>query len=153
MNEEISFKREKKMYFRIEINSINGKSFSAIRSRERILAFPVFFKVSFSAKNPARFISFPLYICLLPPHFHPFASFFPSTTFSCRTVALNYPTIHHFPYTKCKTLTYGTPVTYWPSSIDRYKIRRSKEEILSIPDSIIVTRSVARKYGQYSVNK
>lgn len=144
---------KKKMYFRIEINSINGKSFSAIRSRERILAFPVFFKVSFSAKNPARFISFPLYICLLPPHFHPFASFFPSTTFSCRTVALNYPTIHHFPYTKCKTLTYGTSVTYWPSSIDRYKIRRSKEEILSIPDSIIVTRSVARKYGQYSVNK
>lgn len=134
---------KKKMYFRIEINSINGKSFSTIRSRERILAFPVFFKVSFSAKNPARFTSFPLYICLLPPHFHPFASFFPSTTFSCRTVALNYPTIHHFPYTKCKTLTYGTPVTYILAVIDR-SIKKSPIGRRNIVDTGLDNRYTKR---------
>lgn len=46
----------KKKHFRIKINSINGKCFFTIRSCEHI-GFSSFFEVSFSRKNPVRFIS------------------------------------------------------------------------------------------------
>lgn len=84
MNEEISFKREKKRknIFELKLTpSIVGNfSFSRYESREYI-GFSSFFKVSFSGEKSWPFY-FPLYICLLPPHFHPFASFFPSLQLS-----------------------------------------------------------------------
>lgn len=146
MNEEISFKREKKRknIFELKLTPSIVGNFSLTIRIARVYWLFQFFQGKFFRRKILAVLFPPLHLSLATP-LSPFRIFLPqSTTFSlCRTVALNYSTIHHFPYTKCKTLTYGTPVTYQPSSIDKkFDTRHRKKKYTGLDNRY--TRS--RKY-------